>query len=488
MIRVTAYYLFSLTVMTLYGGQVCPFIDTLTLIDWGKTLLIFFTILYVVRYQVVKRLVLTKPLMEQPRWQMITEFWLFIAAGLAIALYNHFVYVFPPIGSGGKVGVGMFTLGSFLAIDMALLRERVVIEEAQRSGERFSPTRGFRSLTKKFTIFAVLVLSFVSVVIMLVISKDINWISMTGGEDLKGTQMTITFEILFVISITLGLVLNLIYSYSKTLKLFFDSETQVLNKVNKGDLDGYVPVVSRDEFAHIADHTNQMIDGLREKRHIQDVFGKVVSPDVASQLLSHGEGKLKLGGERRELVILLSDIRDFTTMTEQYEPEVMVKGLNRYFSDMVEIIHSENGIVDKFIGDGILAIFGLTDEHAGPSQALNSALAMMQRCMMNNDEYGLPIKMGIGIHSGEVIIGNIGSQERLEYTVIGDAVNVAARIEGITKKLDVPLLISKSLHTKCEDVQKALPWHDYGEQKLKGRVEKIEVLGLSMDKLNSLNT
>lgn len=486
MIRVTAYYLFSLAVMTLYGGQVCPFIDTLTLIDWGKTLVVFFTILYIARFQIEKRLVLNKPLVMQPRWQMIMEFWLFIAAALCIAIYNHFVYVFPPIGSGGKVGVGMLTLGSFLAIDMTLHREREVIREAQRSGQRFQPSHGFRSLTKKFTIFAVLVLSFVSVVIMLVISKDINWISMTGGENIAKTQMTITFEILFVITITLGLVLNLIYSYSKTLQLFFENETEVLTLVNEGDLDGYVPVVSRDEFAQIAHHTNTMIDGLREKRHIQNVFGKVVSPDVASQLLSQKEGELKLGGERRELVILLSDIRNFTSMTEQYEPEHMVKGLNRYFSDMVEIIHRENGIVDKFIGDGILAVFGLTDEHDGPAEAVRSALDMMKKCMLNNEQYGLPIKMGIGIHSGEVIIGNIGSEERLEYTVIGDAVNVAARIEGITKDLDVPLLISKSLHTKCEDVQKALPWEDFGAQELKGRVQTIEVMGLSMDRLESM--
>lgn len=487
MLRITIYYIFSLAVMTLYGGEVCPFIDSLTLLDWGRTLLIFFIILFTLRFQVEKRLVLTKPLRDQPRWQMISEFWLFIVAAISIATYNHFVYVFPPIGSGGKVGVGMFTLGSFLAIDMALYRERLVIEEVQRTGQRFTPTQAFRSLTKKFTIFAILVLSFVSAVIMLVISKDINWISMTGGEDLQRTQMTVTLEILFVIVITLGLVLNLIYSYSRTLQLFFDSETNVLNQVNAGNLDGYVPVVSRDEFAHIAHHTNKMIDGLREKRHIQNVFGKVVSPDVASKLLSHEEGELKLGGERRELVILLSDIRNFTTMTEQYPPEHMVKGLNSYFSDMVEIIHRENGIVDKFIGDGILAVFGLTNEHDGPAEAVRSALDMMKKCMANNDTYGLPIKMGIGIHSGEVIIGNIGSEERLEYTVIGDAVNVAARIEGITKDLDVPLLISKSLHTKCEDVQKALPWKDYGAQELKGRVEKIEVMGLDRQAITPLD-
>ena len=488
MIRISIYYIFSLAVMTIYGGQVCPFIDTLTLIDWGKTLFVFFIILYIIRYQVEKHFVLKKPLVRQPRNQMLMEFWLFISAALSIAIYNHFVYVFPPFGSGDKVIIGMLTLGSFLAIDMALLREREVIREAQRTGQRFNPSHGFRSLTKKFTIFAVLVLSFVAVVIMLVISKDINWISMTHGEDIGRTQMTITLEILFVMAITLGLVLNLIYSYSSTLQLFFDNETEVLAQVNQGDLDGYVPVVSRDEFGQIALHTNQMIDGLREKRHIQNIFGKVVSPDVASQLLSQQEGELKLGGERRELVILLSDIRNFTTMTEQYEPEQMVRGLNRYFSDMVEIIHAESGIVDKFIGDGILAVFGLTNEHDGPQQAVRSALDMMKTCMAKNESYGLPINMGIGIHSGEVIIGNIGSEERLEYTVIGDAVNVAARIEGITKNLDVPLLISKSLYTKCDDVQQALPWHDYGAQKLKGRVEEIEVMGLSMDQLKAMVT
>ncbi|MCF7904648.1 MAG: hypothetical protein K9M49_05800, partial [Candidatus Marinimicrobia bacterium] len=330
MLRISIYYLFSLAVMTLYGGQVCPFVDSLTLVEWGKTLLGFFSILFIIRYQVVKHMVLNRPIVEQPRWQMITEFWLFIAAALSITIYNHFVYVFPPLASGGKVSVGMLTLGSFLAIDMALFREREVIRTAQRSGERLTPSTGFRSLTKKFTVFAILVLSFVSVVIMLVISKDIHWISMTQGSDVRGAQLTITLEILFVVTITLGLVLNLIYSYSKTLQLFFKNETEVLSQVNDGDLDGYVPVVSRDEFAEIAHHTNDMIDGLREKRHIQNVFGKVVSPDVASKLLSQKEGDLKLGGERRELVILLSDIRNFTSMTEQYEPEHMVTGLNYY--------------------------------------------------------------------------------------------------------------------------------------------------------------
>lgn len=472
--------------MTLYGGQVCPFVDTLTLMEWGKTLIVFFLILFTVRYYVVDKYVLRALPMEQPRRQMIAELSLFLMAALSIAIYNHFVYVFPPIGSGGKVAVGMFTLGSFLSIDMALFRERLVIIEAQKSGDRFGPLVQFRSLAKKFTVFAVLVLSFVSVVIMMVISKDIHWISQVGIEDVRQVQISVTTEILFVVVITLGLVLNLIYSYSQNLRLFFDNETQVLTAVNQGNLDGYVPVLSTDEFAYIAHHTNQMIDGLREKRHIQNLFGKVVSPEVATHLLSLGEDEFKLGGQHKELVILMSDIRSFTTHTENYEAEQLVQSLNRYFSDMVEIIHNENGIVDKFIGDGILAVFGLTDPDSAPDQALRAGLQMLNKCVANNASYGIPFSTGIGIHSGNVIVGNIGSEARLEYTVIGDPVNITARLEGMTKVFDAPLMISKTLHGKINQQYKDLPWQDFGAQGLKGKSEKIDILGIPEEQLSLL--
>ncbi|MBC8191325.1 MAG: adenylate/guanylate cyclase domain-containing protein [Candidatus Marinimicrobia bacterium] len=485
MLRISIYYLFSLGVMTIYGGQVCPFIDTLTIVEWGLTLAVFFIILFGVRHQLIAKFVFSKPAMEQPRQQMIFEFSLFIIAGLVIAIYNHFVYVFPPIGSGGKVTVGMFTLGAFLAIDMALLRERLVIQEAKKQGSRFAPVKDFTSLIKKFTIFAILVLSFVSVVILLVISKDIYWISMVAAEDISSVQRTISFEVMFVVLITLGLVLNLIYSYSQNLKLFFANETQVLSEVNLGNLDGYVPVVSRDEFAHIAQHTNQMIDGLREKRRIQNIFGKVVSPEVATHLLSLEEGEFKLGGQRKKLVILVSDIRGFTSLTEDHEAEELVHGLNLYFTDMVEIIHREQGIVDKFIGDGILAVFGLTTPELAAHQAINAALNMFKQCQLNGESYGIPVKIGIGIHSGDVIAGNIGSEERMEYTVIGDTVNIAARLESMTKSLEAPLLISKTLYEGCESSQQALPWQDFGPRELKGKARKIEILGLTMEQINS---
>lgn len=465
--------------MAIYGGQVCPFIDTLTLIDWGKTLLVFFAILFLLRSQLIEYFVYSKPPMAQPRRQMLFELSLFLISGVLIALYNHFVHLFPPLGSGGKVFVGMFTLGSFLGIDMGLYREREVILAAKESGNRFAPPPTFQSVAKKFSVVAVLVLTFVSVVIMLVIGKDLTWISVASSNDIHTIQRTITLEVLFVVLVTIALVLNLIYSYSQNLKLFFANETQVLNQVIEGNLDGYVPVVSNDEFAHIAQHTNHMIDGLREKRRIKEIFGKVVSTEVAAHLLSCGEDGLKPGGEKRELVILISDIRGFTTLTENYPAEDLVQGLNKYFSDMVKIIHAEQGIVDKFIGDGILAVFGLANQKDAASRALQAAMNMIRTSNAHTSQYGLPIKVGIGLHSGEVISGNIGAEERLEYTVIGDPVNTTARLERLTKQYDTPLMISRSLYTDLSAEQKDLPWQDFGEQELEGKATRIEVMGLA---------
>ncbi len=478
MLRITIYYLISLTIMAFYGGEVCPFIDSITLLAWTETLAVFFTLLFIIRHFVIRHYVESADVMQQPRRQMIAEFSLFIFAGIAIAIYNHFVYTFPPLSSGGKVTVGMFTLGSFLSIDMALQRERKVIRGARETGDRFAPIDQFRSLTKKFMVFSFLVLSFVAVVIMLVIGKDIYWISMAAPEEIPRAQVSISLEILFVMLVTLGLVLNLLYSYSMNLKDFFENETEVLTEVNRGNLDGFVPVLSTDEFAHIAHHTNEMIDGLREKRRIQNIFGKVMSPDVANHLLSLGEDEFRLGGQQRDLVIMLSDIRGFTTLTEKYDPEELVRGLNHYFSDMVAAIHSHQGVVDKFIGDGILAVFGLENPDQAPDRALAAALDMFQVCMSGDASYGIPIEMGIGMHCGVVIAGNIGSEERMEYTVIGDAVNIAARLESVTKDVNAPLVISDSLLKELNEQHRSMPWRDFGAQDLKGKREKIAAYGL----------
>ena len=395
--------------------------------------------------------------------------------------FTHFTYGFPLLGSGGKVVVGITTLGSFLAIDMALERQRRIIELSKQHNYRIFRTHRFYSLTKKFALISIFVMSFVSVVILLVIGKDIYWISMVEFSDIADAQRTLSIEVAFVVTITTCLILNLIFSYSKNLKLFFENETQVLNEVNQGNLEGYVPVLSHDEFALIADHTNQMIDGLREKRKIQNIFGKVMSPEIANHLMSLDEEELKPGGKKQDLVILMSDVRNFTTLTETMDPQELVKMLNSYFTDMITIIRKEGGIVDKFIGDGILSVFGINNPERAAGHAVGAALSMLDIVRSSEKRYNQHIRIGVGIHSGEVIAGNIGSPERLEYTFIGDTVNTASRLENMTKTFKVPIIISDSVYQDLNDSLINLNWIDFGEQNLRGKTQTIHLLGLNND-------
>jgi adenylate cyclase len=193
------------------------------------------------------------------------------------------------------------------------------------------------------------------------------------------------------------------------------------------------------------------------------------------------EDQIKLSGERRKITVLFSDIRNFTSFSEKYPAEQVVSMLNEYFSGMVEIIFRNQGILDKFLGDGIMVEFGVPLDD--PEQELNAVKTAMEmrtelaRLCAKWESEGLPaIDIGIGIHTGEAVIGNIGSEKRIEYTAIGDAVNVAARIEQLTKELKTPVLISETTIVAIRD---KFDFKDFGAQTIRGRVETINVYGIN---------
>ncbi len=196
--------------------------------------------------------------------------------------------------------------------------------------------------------------------------------------------------------------------------------------------------------AGLSQAANYMLVG-REKNRLRRLFSRYVNDEVIEELMRTRD--LRLQGERKKISVLFSDIRNFTTRSESLAPEELVSHLNRYFEKMVEAILSNQGSVDKFIGDGIMAVFGapLPDERCA-LHATQAGLAMMTALDELNREWveeGLePIRIGIGIHTGEAVVGNIGSPQRLEYTAIGDVVNTASRIEGLNKKLGTDFLVS----------------------------------------------
>jgi adenylate cyclase len=242
----------------------------------------------------------------------------------------------------------------------------------------------------------------------------------------------------------------------------------------------HVEVRTGDELEDLASGFNTMVDGLKERDKLRATFGKYMTASVMEHLLS---GKVQLGGTSIKVTILFTDIRGFTTMSEHMEPQAVVALLNEYFTEMVQIVMKEDGVVDKYIGDAIMAVFGApVPKRDDAINALRAAVRMRHALAHLNERLvkrGIePIRTGIGIHTGEVVAGNIGSETRMEYTVIGDAVNLASRLESATKEQGVAILISEDTYKLAKDAIEARP---VKEIHVKGRAKgamTYEVLGL----------
>lgn len=219
----------------------------------------------------------------------------------------------------------------------------------------------------------------------------------------------------------------------------------------------YLPPVEVIGVAWIAFAGRAAFDSLRqfrEKQFLKQAFGGHVSPAILDEILA---GNVGIGaGKRRRVCVLFSDIRGFTTRSEKSEPEAIIELLNGYFKQMTEVIHKHGGVVDKFIGDGIMAFFGAPQSLEQPERkSLEAAQEMLLRLHRYNNsliERGIePLAIGIGIHAGDVILGYIGSEARHEYTAIGDTVNTASRLESMTKELDYPVVFSAAVAEGAKD-------------------------------------
>ena len=251
--------------------------------------------------------------------------------------------------------------------------------------------------------------------------------------------------------------------------------------VTRGDYDhARVSVVTQDEMGKLSETFNGMIDGVRARERERDIFGRVVSPEVREKLLS---GQLSLGGENRRVSVLFSDIRGFSTMSEKMSPQDVVALLNDYLTEMTEAVRPWGGYVNNFIGDAIVVVFGAPGDRAEIEwSAVGAALDMKARLeALNRRRAALddaPLATGIGISTGKVVAGQVGSLERFLYTVIGDAVNVAARLETMTKDVaGNPILINGATYEGIRH-RDGLVVDDLGPLAVKGRVEPVHVYGV----------
>lgn len=216
-------------------------------------------------------------------------------------------------------------------------------------------------------------------------------------------------------------------------------------------------------------------EGFAERQRIMELFGQQVSPEVVNKLLAQ---QSTMESESRSVCIMFLDIRDFTTFSESKTPAELVEFLNTLFDDLIDVVNSHNGIINKFLGDGFMAIFGapLSDgqNSLNAVKAAQTVLAEVDRLI--KDGHIPPVQVGIGLHAGNVVCGNIGSHKRREYTVIGDVVNTAARIESLNKEMKSQLLISESVYQAVSDLQDAEPLPPV---QVKGRSGKVQVYRLA---------
>jgi len=276
-----------------------------------------------------------------------------------------------------------------------------------------------------------------------------------------------------------------------------DAVMKAVQRVSKEDW--HTPLVLRrhDEFGHLAECFNQMLADLRDRQFLRETFGRYMSKKIAQALLQK-EDSLDLGGKQCHVTILFSDLKNYTRISENLSPVLLVEMLNNYFGAMNEIIDAHNGCVIEFLGDAVLAVFGAPYDDANHAErAFEAALAMQRRLEQLNQQWehselshlwqssGVQqLEMRIGLHSGMVVAGNMGSQIRMKYAVIGDTVNVASRLESLNKELGTRILLSNDTKLLLKpESQRML--RCCGEHLVKGRDRSVTAFTVDESKLNN---
>ncbi len=289
---------------------------------------------------------------------------------------------------------------------------------------------------------------------------------------------------LFCIAFLISLLFALMGGYLLARQINFSLQAllRCVREIGIGNLDFKSTLRTHDEFEELGNEINLMAQGLKERERLKLNFARYVSQHVMEKILK-SEQVAKLEGERRKITVLFSDIRQFTQLAESLPPEQVVALLNEYFETMLEVIFSYQGTLDKFLGDGIMVEFGAPlDDQIQEKHAVATAVGMqleLQKLLLKWEKEGKPqIEVGIGIHTGFAVVGNIGSEKRIEYTAIGDTVNVAARLEQATKVLKKPILISDITYEAVKDQFKAT---SLGPMILPGRKEAITVYAIEIE-------
>jgi adenylate cyclase len=490
MISISLCYVFFGFVLLVYGSQVCPFLECFGYLQAARNTFSPIILALPLRIYWFKKNTqnMREPdsnhdtaLYSLPWKEFRADLFTWLLIGLFMAA-SYILYSQSPVLTGFKLFLGCISFGLFGGMLCFLSMEKRIIEfmKEMKTKVAFTPKRFF-SVSKKMLFFMITVQGFMVIAILLMVYMDMKHLLSHMDSPDPNIYISVFNEILFAFVVLLLLSLLILGRYSQNLRTILTLQLEVMGDISNGDYDAWVPVVSNDEFGLIAAKTNEMTRGLKERDFCQISFGRYMTPEVSHKIL---KGEINIEGELRDVTILFCDLRGYTTLVEGSEPGEVVHFLNEYFTEMEQTIKQHKGIVLQYIGDEIEAVFGAPEDLPNhPEMAVAAALEMRKRLKELNERRKSAgksaIAHGIGIHTGKVLAGSLGSPERLTYSMVGDTVNTASRIQDLNKTFGTDILIS-------EDTKKLIKGKDFnlsslGKVSLKGKTGDIEVYKIIPD-------
>jgi len=358
-----------------------------------------------------------------------------------------------PILAVAMIAVFYATLLQYFAIELGL---RPVVEDI---ADRLPSEFPYRNVGLSLRVRLILILPLTSLITGLVVA------TLTG----RGSSLALSVLVTTAVAVTISLELALLMAHSLTRPI--DALTKGLMAVREGRYDVTVPVTTSDEVGTLSYGFNRMAAGLADRERLREAFGTYLDKEVAQNILSQDVGT---GGVEAEVSVLFCDVRDFTAFAERAQAAEVVYKLNRLFEVVVPIVARHGGHVDKFVGDGLIAVFGTPEpfrDHADRAVA-----AGMEMVAAVDEGVAGELRIGVGINSGRVVAGSIGGGGRLNFSVIGDTVNVAARVEAATRETGDDLLITAATRDK---LHRDVPLVARGAVELKGKSEPVELFAVS---------
>lgn len=354
------------------------------------------------------------------------------------------------------IGIGVL---AYLLLEQALrpvVREIAALLPPDFAARRTTPSLGVKllALLPAINIFTGMLVAIVS----------------TNSLGLEG-RMALTIGATLLVSLTLSLMLTLLFRQSLLSRL---SDLQdAIGRVDTGDYRARVQYLAGDELDEVGGKFNTMVKGLAEREVLHSALGSYVDAGVTTRVLSEGA---ILPGREVEVTVLFLDIREFTWLADRSTPPEIVAYLNAFFELVIPIVRTHSGHTNKLLGDGLLAVFGAPaklEHHA--DHALSAAREILHAVWQR---YEGELRIGLGLNSGDVVAGTIGGGDKLDYTLIGDTVNVAARVEALTKELGDPLLITESTRRLLSDPHGGIA--DRGSHRLRGKARDIPIYAVEV--------